>query len=105
MSRSIPKVRKDPNAKKDWLVDWTLFLQSGEEIATSSWVIDTNPDALEPTTLVISIAPFEPSKTTTTTTVWLEAGTVNKVYRVRNRITTSDGRIDDQSMDVVIEHM
>jgi hypothetical protein len=94
---SIPRHFKDPNAKLDYQVSWVDWLASGETISTSTFAIDVAPDAI----LTISASPV-PTNTTTTATVWLEAGTVGKTYRVRNRITSSAGRTDDQSFDVTI---
>lgn len=97
MSRNIPVYRKDPNAKKDYAVDWSAWLDDGETISTSAWAIDVTPDG----NLTISSSPAA-ANTTTTATVWLEAGSVGRQYRVRNRITTSAGRTDDQSLDIYI---
>ena len=94
---SIPRLIKDSNAKLDYQVSWVDWLASGETISTSAFAIDVAPDAV----LTIAASP-EPSNTTTTATVWLEAGTVGKTYRVRNRIASSAGRTDDKSFDVTI---
>lgn len=96
-TRRIPVYRKDPNAKKDYAVDWSSWLQDGETISSSAWAIDVTPDG----TLVISGSPAA-SNTSTVATVWLEAGSAGRQYRVRNRITTSAGRTDDQSLDIYV---
>jgi len=93
----MPRLFKDPQAKLDYQVTWADWLESGETITSSAFAIDVAPDAI----LIISSSPA-PTNTTTTATVWLEAGTVGKTYRVRNRITSSSGRTDDKSFDVSI---
>jgi hypothetical protein len=92
-------VRKDPDARKDYQLDWgTSYLQDGETIASSVWAIDAPPDAI----LTIGTGDYVPTNTTTTATVWLVGGTAGKTYLVRNRITTSLGRIDDESLRVFV---
>jgi hypothetical protein len=98
MSRRVAIARKDPDAKLDWTIDWSDYLEAGETIASSSWAIDNPPDA----SLTIAGSPA-PSNTTTTAKAWLTGGTLQKRYYVRNRITTSAGRIDDQSINLGIE--
>lgn len=93
----MARMFKDPQAKLDYQVTWADWLEAGETISTSAFAIDVAPDAI----LVISSSPAS-SNTTTTATVWLEAGTVGKTYRVRNRITTTSGRTEDKSFDVTI---
>lgn len=78
---------QDPDARLDYTINWEDYL-AGEIIQTSVWAIEDPPDAL----LEID----EEVYTSTTATVWLVGGTVDHVYRVRNRITTSLGRIDDR---------
>jgi hypothetical protein len=101
MSRGIVQDRKDPDARLDWTIDWSDYLQDGETISTSAWAIDAPPDAV----LVIASGAYAPSNTGTTATVWLTGGTLHKSYYVRNRITTSDGRIDDQTIRVFVVAM
>lgn len=83
---------KDPNSKMDYSEDWSLWLQAGETIAQSSWVI---PDGL--TTAGTSINGAK-------TLVWLTGGVVGQTYKITNRVTTDnpngDSRIEDRSMYV-----
>lgn len=43
------------------------------------------------------------SATTTTATVWLSGGTAGSTYKIANRITTTDGRIDDRTLYIMVE--
>lgn len=80
--------KKDPDATLDWIFDWNDWLTEAETISSSSFILDPG----------ISIDPVKGnSNTTKTTVVWLTGGTEGQVYRVTNRITTSEGRTDDRS--------
>lgn len=92
MSPTIPQYLKDPNAVLDYVLDWTDFLQ-GDTISTSTWTV---PSGITKTT---------DSKTATTTTVWLSSGTAGQVYTVTNRIVTTGGRQQDQSIQFVVQDL
>jgi hypothetical protein len=80
--------KKDPDATLDWIFDWNDWLSEAETISDSEFILDPG----------ISIDPVKGfTNTMKTTTVWLTGGTEGQVYRVTNRITTSEGRIDDRS--------
>lgn len=81
---------KDPNAVLDYTVDWSSWLQEGEAIQSSSWVVDAG------------ITDSNPTNTGIAATIWLSGGIVNKVYRVTNRITTSAARVDDRSLLIAV---
>ena len=95
---TIKLFSKDPDAKLDYVLDWSAWLPSGDTISSSTWVIDIAPDS----SLAIAGSPA-PSNTTTTTTVWLTGGTLGQRYTLRNRIVTTGGRTDDRSVAVVAE--
>lgn len=84
---------KDPDAKLDYLEDWGpwLALRPGDTIDTSTWDV--------PTGLTKTAA----SSTDTTTTVWVEGGTVGETYVVTNHVVTAQGRINDQSIKFLIQ--
>jgi hypothetical protein len=81
---------KDPDAFLDYGVNWTAWLAEGETIAASEWEIEDG------------VTGSSESFTDTTTTVWVADGTVGTVYTLTNRITTSEGRIDDRSLRIQI---
>ncbi len=82
---------KDPDSDLDFKADWTAWLAAGEEISASTWVI---PDGLNS---------HDPDHDTTSATVWLTGGTLRAMYEVVNRITTNQGRIEDQTLNIYIE--
>jgi hypothetical protein len=82
---------KDPDAKLDWKFDWSPWLQTGETIASSQFIVTAG------------ITVDSTSNTSTNTTVWLLGGTPGLPYRVTNRITTSQGRIDDRSITIRVK--
>lgn len=84
---------KDPAAKLDFTVDWTLWLQATETISTSTWTA--------PTGITKMSAPAE-SIVGGKTTVWLQGGTVGVRYDVVNHIVTSQGREDERTITVVV---
>ena len=84
---------KDPDAVKDYTIDWSEWLEDiADTITSSSWEVD------EGSGLTID----SDSSTTTAATVWLSAGTEGTRYRVRNRIVTDGGRTEDQSLFIRI---
>jgi len=102
---SFPKVTyplavKDKDAVLDWGFDWNdpdavggPWLEAGETLTTSQWIVPDDPDG---------IVVDSDTHTDTTTTVWLSGGTVNTVYLVTNRITTTGGRTDDRSWEIKV---
>lgn len=78
---------KDPSAVLDYTVDWSQWLDTGDTITTSTWVI-------APTGLTQQSA----ASTPTAATVWLSGGTLGITYTVTNRITTAQGRDDARTL-------
>lgn len=93
-------VLKDPDASA-WPqgIDWTMYLEkvsATETIATSTWTV-TGDDAA----LVASADSIVTGNKKTQ--VKLAGGTAGVTYRLRNRITTSSGIIDDRSIWILIK--
>lgn len=82
---------KDPDASKDYAVDWSAWLAT-DTIATVTWLV---PDGLTHDS-------GSDSHTTTEATIWLEGGTVGQFYVVTSRITTAGGREDDRSFRIQV---
>lgn len=80
--------KKDPDAVLDWVWDWNEWLDEGETIATSTYIVS------------VGITVDSDSNTTKTATVWLSGGTAGQVYSVTNRIVTTAGRTDDRSITI-----
>lgn len=77
---------KDPNAVLDYQISWASWLGTSETISSSDWIVDSG------------ITKDTASNTTTTATIWLSGGTDKIDYTVTNRITTNQGRTNDQSL-------
>jgi hypothetical protein len=84
---------KDPDAALDYGVDWSTYLDAGETITNSSWVIFPAGELTAST----------PAHDDTSTSVHLSGGDRGKIYYVTNRVTTSLGRTDDRSFTLRIE--
>ena len=80
--------KKDPDAVLDWVWDWNEWLDDGETISNSQFIVS------------VGITVDSESNTTKTSTVWLSGGTAGQVYQVTNRIATSGGRTDDRSITI-----
>lgn len=82
----------------DYGFDWkssdpeiSPYLAANETIKASEWIV---PDG-------ITVDDAEVG--TTTTKVWLSGGTVGNTYLISNRITTSGGRTDERSIQIIVE--
>lgn len=86
---------KDPDSRIDVEFDWTSACPDGRAMAASGW----------------TVTPDEEGGVTAETTwhglaraaVTLAGGVAGRAYRVTNRVTMSDGRIDERSMTVRVE--
>jgi len=77
---------KDSNEVLDYVLDWSARLDTGDAIASSTWIV--------PSGITKDSDNFGGS----TTTIWLSGGTDGETYTFTNRITTDDGRTMDQSV-------
>jgi hypothetical protein len=84
-------LNKDPDAFLDYGIDWTDWLEDGDTIAASTWVVSAG------------VTSSSPSFTDTTTTVWIAGGTVGETYALTNRVTTAAGRIDDRTLTIRVK--
>ena len=92
---------KDPDAEKDYAIDWSERLLAGETITDSAWAVES--DTEDPALLVIEVdAPHDPTVVDGVCTCWLSGGTAGIKYKVTNRITTSRGLIDDQTATIKV---
>lgn len=90
-------LRRDPNSKLDYQIDWSAFLTGGDTIATAVWTCS-------PSTIIAS-SPASSIVGGTAAKVWLEGGTAGLTYTLTCRITTSAGRTDDRSVRVKVEEL
>jgi len=80
---------KDPNAIKDYTLDWSEWLDD-DTISTSSWSVPTG------------ITKVTDSTTSTTTIIWLSSGTQGSDYELFNTITTAGGRTERALLKIQI---
>lgn len=93
MAEKSRTFRKDPDAKLDYGIDWNTdgYLATGETISASTWTVPTG------------ITEVSSEFSGTVTKIWLSGGTAGETYTIANRITTTAGRIDERSFDIVVE--
>lgn len=83
---------KDPEANKDYGLDWSALLAVGETITDSAWAVD-------PVGLTLGTDEI----TDAIVTVWLSGGTDGTSYKVVNTITTSRGLIDERTVTIKVK--
>lgn len=90
--RSIPRAPfKDPDSVIDYGCDFTEWLDEGETIDSSTWL------PVSGLTLTYS------ANTGYITGITVTGGEVGKRYILTNRVTTTDGRIEERSMRIVVK--
>jgi len=88
---------KDPESYLDYSIDWSDWLDLGDGIATSTWTIQSITGDSDPLTTDNN------TRTLTTTTVWLAAGSASNNYRITNTITTASGLTDERYFRVFVK--
>ena len=86
---------KDPDARLDYSVDWGPFLASvpGDSIFSAEWV-----DAGD------SLLTIEDEGVVGNYhACFISGGALGTTYRITSRITTTEGRVQDQSFALLIE--
>ena len=86
---------KDPGSRIDFEFDWAAAYPGGQAMVSSSWTV--MPDETDGVT--VAAAAHDLTESTAT----LAGGIAGHVYRVTNRVTMSDGQIDERSMTVRVE--
>lgn len=83
---------KDPDAVLDYVWDWSDWLEPGETITDSLFIMSAG------------ITLDSDSHSATSATAWLSGGTPGIPYQATNRIETSAGRIDDRSITIRVKN-
>lgn len=86
---------KDPGTRIDYQFDWSAAYPEGQAVTASDW--SAEPDEAGGVSVAASAHNLLQS------TVTLTGGIAGRVYRVTNRVTLSDGQIDERSMSVRVE--
>jgi hypothetical protein len=82
---------KDPAGIIDYTIRWTSWLPSGDTISSSSWTVPPG------------IVKVSEANTTTDAVIFLASGSLGVIYEVTNRIVTTGGRQNDQTISILIE--
>ena len=86
----------DPQETVDYSINWANDL-GDDTISTSTWTFDANnADAV--------LVKSSPTKTDTTTTIWLSAGTSGVVYVIRNTIVTAGARTFERTAKITVRN-
>lgn len=86
----IPEITKSVADVRPWTLDWSQWLVYGETLTSSQWLTSSG--------LTLS----SQTMTTTATATLISGGTYGQSYLVTNRIISSSGRDDDQSVTVIV---
>lgn len=86
---------KDPGAAIDYSIDWLSGYLDGQTIADSSWSVAPAEEG----GLAVGASSFDLTRTAAT----VAGGLRGHVYRLANRVTLSDGRIDERSITLRVE--
>ncbi len=92
---ALARRTKDPQAVLDYTIDWLSdgWLLSGDTLSQSVWSADPGI-TIDSTSIDIPNGK---------TVVWLSGGTVGHTYKVTNSITTTGGRKDDRTLEIVVQ--
>jgi hypothetical protein len=91
-------IEKDPDARLDYTVDWSDWLLTNDDIATSTWTVSTIAGDASP------LDNYSNLVTQGKTTVYLQNGTPGKNYTVTVRITTTAGLRDERNFRVFVKN-
>lgn len=86
---------KDPGARLDYRIDWAADYLDEQIIVASVWTVEPHV----PGGLVVAGHAFVPLATSVT----LSGGVAGVTYRLTNRVTLSDGQIDERSLSIRVE--
>ena len=86
---------KDPDSRIDFEFDWAVAYPDGQAVTASAWAVVPG----EAGGVAIAGGAHDLMRATAT----LAGGVAGRVYRVTNRVTLSDGQIDERSMTVRVE--
>lgn len=86
---------KSPASAVDYAVDWSAGYLDGETVAASGWTVEPEEDG----GLAVAAEVSGPERCAAT----LSGGLRGRVYRVRNRVTFSDGRTDERGLTIRID--
>lgn len=86
---------KDPQARIDYAIDWSEAIGEATVIAASLWSVAP----ADPGGVAVEAHGFSLRQANVT----LSGGIEGRSYRVANRVTTTDGQIDERSLLIRVE--
>ena len=86
---------KDPGSRVDMALDWGAEYLDGQVVVASAWSVV--PDEAGGVSVIAH--GFDPLRTSVT----LDGGREGVSYRVTNRVTLSDGQVDERSLTLRVE--
>jgi hypothetical protein len=84
----------EPGSRLDYAIDWLGYLE-GQAVAASIWTV--RPE--EPGGIEVENSSFDLGRTAAR----LSGGVTGHVYSITNRVTLSDGSIDERSIHLRVE--
>ena len=93
MPLPLPRSQKDPQATLDYVVDWSAWLEpsSNDILVSVNWIVP------------VGLTKSSQTNDSTTATIWLSGGALNRVYTVTCRVTTLNNRIQDYSFQLFVQ--
>ncbi len=85
---------KDPGSRVDYAMDWRGYLD-GQIIVASAWSLGQDDEG----GIAIEAESFDLEQAAVT----LSGGVAGQVYAVVNRVTLSDGAIDERALTIRVE--
>lgn len=86
---------KDPGASIDYSFDWSAGYLAGTGVSASAWSVVP----AEPGGLLVASSSHAPERTA----ALLTGGIAGRVYRLVNRVTLTDGRVDERMLTIRVE--
>lgn len=87
---AIPRFLKDPDATLDYTFDWSAWLNGGDTITGSSWIVPAG------------VTVGTDTHTGQRATAFISGGTLGATYSCVNRIVTANGLTDDRTLILVV---
>lgn len=99
---TINSILKDPSANLDYDFDWTDWLPDGDTISSSAVTADDGITlgSKQQGDYVADL--WTPSATGSVIKQFISAGTARNDYRVTCRITTSESRVDERTIVLMV---
>jgi hypothetical protein len=106
---ALKKFIKDPNAKLDYVLDWSDWLATGDTVSSAAATVSPTGGLMISGTAAGTFSNSASVSLTVTSsylvTVWAKDGTAGSSYDITVRVTTASGRIDDRTITITCREM